>query len=210
MMSTAIRENNRQVEDLAIEGFYLPSKDLTVRIADSIESLEMQAMEGLRIKDESDVRETEADDSLYLRNMSVSSSSDSSDEILYQRRLLAEELDTGLADWAERSEAMSGEKLSIQKVVTECMSDALGLPVNDGLLFEFSTEFRSWLDETGSFTAGWGEIISTNNGYMYLLAFEDIEEDLDEPNIAFTKVYAATKPKAKGVFARVAAMLGMN
>ena len=209
-MSTAIREKNRQADDLVIEGFYLPSENLTVRIADRIESLEIEAMEGLRIKDESDVQETDADDSLYLRNMSISSSSDSSAEILYQRRLLAEELDTGLADWAERPEAMSGERLSIQKVVPECMSDALGLSVNDSLLGEFSTEFRSWIDETGSFTAGWGEIISTYDGCMYLSAFEAVQEDLGEQNVAFSKVYPSTKPKAKGVIARVAAMLGMG
>ena len=209
-MSTAIREKNRQVDELAIVGFYLPSEGLTVRIADRIESLEMEAMEGLQIKDESDVRETEADDSLYLRNMSGPSSSDSSAELLYQRRLLAEELDTGLADWAEHPEARGGERLSIQKVVPECMSDAIGLPVNDSLLDEFSAEFRSWIDETGSFTAGWGEIISTNDGYMYLSAFDEVEESSGEPNVAFTKVYPSTKPKAKGVFARVAAMLGMG
>lgn len=208
-MSTAIKETS-QVDDLTIEGFYLPSEALTVRIADRIELLEMEAMEGLRIKDESDVPETEADDSLYLRNMSVSGSSDSPAEILYQRRLLAEELDAGLADWAERPEAMSDQKLSIEKVVAECMSDALGLPVDDGLLGEFSTEFRSWLDETGSFTAGWGEIISTNDGYMFLSAFEAVEEDVGESNVGFREVYSSTKPKAKGVFARVAAMLGVG
>jgi hypothetical protein len=209
-MSTPRREKNRQPDDLVIEGFYLPSEQLTVRIADRIESLEIEAMEGLRIKDESDVQETDTDDSLYLRNMSVSSSYDSSAEILYQRRLLAEELDTGLADWAERPEATNGERLSIQKVVPECMSDALGLPVNDSLFGEFSTEFRSWIDETGSFTAGWGEIISTYDGCMYLSAFEAVEEDPGEHNVVFSKVYPSTKPKAKGVIARVAAMLGMD
>jgi len=142
--------------------------------------------------------------------MSVSSSSDSSAEILYQRRLLAEELDTGLADWAERPEAMNGERLSIEKVVPECMSDALGLPLNDSLLGELSTEFRSWIDETVSFTAGWGEIISTYDGGMYLSAFEKVQEDPGEQNVAFSKVYPSTKPKAKGVIARVAAMLGMG
>ena len=209
-MSTPITEKNGQADDLVIEGFYLPSENLTVRIADRIESLEIEAMEGLPIKDESDVQETDADDSLYLRTMSISSSSDSSAEILYQRRLLAEELDTGLADWAERPEAMSGERLSIQKVVPECMSDALGLSVNDSLLGEFSTEFRSWIDETGSFTAGWGEIISTYDGCVYLSAFEAVKEDPSEQNLAFSKVYPSTKPKAKGVIARVAAMLGMG
>jgi hypothetical protein len=208
-MSTPIREKNRQADDLVIEGFYLPSENLTVRIADRIESLEIEAMEGLRIKGESDVQETDADDSLYLRNMFISSSSDSSAEILYQRRLLAEELDIGLADWAERPEAMS-ERLSIQKVVPECMSDALGLPVNDSLLGELSIEFRSWIDETGSFTAGWGEIISTYDGCMYLSAFKAVKEDPGEQNVAFSKVYPSTKPKAKGVIARVAAMLGMG
>jgi len=209
-MSTPRREKTKQVDDLVIEGFYLPSEHLTVKIADRIESLEIEAMEGQRIKDESDVQETDADDSLYVRNMAVSSSSDSSAEILYQRRLLAEELDTGLADWAERPEAMSGERLSIQKVVRECMSDALGLPVNDSLFDEFSTEFRGWIDETGSFTAGWGEIISTHDGFMYLSAFEAVEEVPGEKNVAFSKVYPSTKPKAKGVIARVAAMLGMG
>ena len=196
-MSTAVREQNSQADDLVIEGFYLPSENLTVRIADRIESLEMDAMEGLRIKEESDVQETDADDSLYLRNMSGSSSSDSSTEILYQRRLLAEELDTGLADWAERPEAVSGETLSIQKVVSECMSDALGLPVNDSLLGEFSTEFRSWIDATGSFTAGWGEIISTYDGCMYLSAFEAVDEDAREHDVAFSKVYPSTKPNLR-------------
>jgi len=49
-MSTTIREKDSQADDLVIEGFYLPSEHLTVRIADRIESLEIEAMEGLRIK----------------------------------------------------------------------------------------------------------------------------------------------------------------
>jgi hypothetical protein len=209
-MSTASQERNSQVDELVIEGFYLPSEDLTVRIADRIESLELEAMPGLRIKEESDVPEPEADDSVYLSNSEVSSSSDTSAEILYQRRLLAEELDTGLADWAERPEAVRGEKLKIQIVVTESMADSLGLAASDGLLWELSTEFQSWIDEVGSFTAGWGEIISASEGYMYLAAFEDTEDDSGEPTTRFTQDFPSTKPRSKGVFARVTAMLGMG
>lgn len=209
-MSTAIQQKNSQIDDLAIEGFYLPSEDLTIRIADRIEELEIEAMKGLQIKDQSDVPETEADDSLYLRNMTLSGASDSSAEILYQRRLLAEELDTALADWAERPEAMRDDKLNIHRIVTESMADALGLAVNDGLLSELATEFQTWIDEVGSFTGGWGEIISTADGCIYLSTFEDVEQVTGEPRIAFSRVYPATKPKPKGVFARVAAMFGVG
>jgi len=69
---------------------------------------------------------------------------------------------------------------------------------------------RNWIDATGSFTAGWGEIISTYDGCMYLSAFEAVDEDAREHDVAFSKVYPSTKPKPKGVIARVAAMLGMG
>jgi hypothetical protein len=211
-MSTAIRKMRNEIDDLTIEGFYLPSESLTVRIANRIESLENEAIRSMKFKDESDLSETESDDSLYLRNISDSTSSDTNAEVLFQQRLLAEEIDSCLADSAESAEAKRGQKLNIQKTVTEGMSDALGLTVNDGLLAELSSEFRSWINDLGSFTAGWGEIISTNDGYMHLAAFEDPEEELAiKPAPTFTRIYPSTKAETpKSIFARVAAKLGVG
>jgi hypothetical protein len=211
-MSTATQKMSSEIDDLPIEGFYLPSESLTVRIADRIESLESEAIRSMRFKEESDVPETESDDSLYLRNISAPTSSDTSAQVLFQQRLLAEELDSCLADSAESAEAISGQKLNIQKIVTEGMSDALGLAVSDGLLSELSVEFQNWIDDLGSFTAAWGEIISTNDGYMHLAAFEDSEEELAiKPAPTFTRIYPSTKAETpKNIFARVAAKLGVG
>jgi len=210
-MSTAIQEMSNKIDELAIEGFYLPSENLTVRIADRIDSLENEAIKGMRFKEESDVSETESDESLYLRNIPAPTSSDTSTEVLFQQRLLAEELDSCLADSSESAEATSGQRLNIQKIVTEGMSDALGLDMSDGLLAELSSEFQNWIDDLGSFTAGWGEIISTNDGYMHLSAFEDTEESAIEPPPTFTRVYPSPKAEApNSFFARVAAKLGVG
>jgi hypothetical protein len=210
-MSTPIQEMSNKIDGLAIEGFYLPSENLTIRIADRINSLEDEAIKSMRFKEESDVPETESDDSLYLRNIPAPASSDTSAEVLFQQRLLAEELDSCLADSSETAEATSGQKLNIQKIVTEGMSDALGLDVSDGLLAELSSEFQNWIDDLGSFTAGWGEIILINDGYMHLAAFEDTEEVAIEPTPAFTRIYPSTKVKtSNSFFARVAAKLGVG
>lgn len=206
MMSASISARSSEIDDLEIEGFYLPAKGLTIRIADRIETLEEEAMRNLTFKKEPDEQETHSDEHLYLRTVPAPASQDSEAEILLQRRLLAEELHAWLADTAESVEATSGMRLNIQQVVTEGMSDALGLDREDGLLVELSTDFRDWIDPLGSFTAAWGEIISTNDGSMYLNAFAEPEEVATEP--IFTKVYPSTQVKQpKTLFARVAAML---
>lgn len=205
-MSASISARGSEIDDLEIEGFYLPDRGLTIRIADRIEALEDEAMRGLRFKEEPDEPENHSDEQLYLRSVPAPASSDSEAEILLQRRLLAEELDACLADASQTVEATSGKQISIQQTVTEGMSDALGLSVNDGLLVELSTDFRNWIDPLGSFAAAWGEIISTKNGYMYVTAFEQPEEVATEP--IFTRDYPSTQVKPpKTFFARVAAML---
>jgi hypothetical protein len=208
-MSTATQEKNSEM-DLAIERFYLPSENLTARIADRIDALENEAIRSMSFKKESDMTETNADSS-YLRNIPASTASDSNAEVLFQRRLLAEELDSCLADSSESAEATSGQKLNIQKIVTEGLSDALGLEVNDSLLAELSTEFQNWIDNLGSFTAGWGEIFSTNDGYMHLAAFPDIDEASVKPTLTFTRQFSSPKVKtADTFFAKVAAKLGVG
>lgn len=208
-MSSPTSARVSEIDDLAIHGFYLPPESLTIRIADRIEALESEAMRSLRFKDNPDEEETHPDEHLYLINAPAPSSSDSASEILLQRRLLAEELDTCLADASETVPAINGEKLHIEKTVTEGMSDALGLRVNDGLLLELSTDFRNWIDPLGSFTAAWGEIISIGDGYMYLTAFPQPEEIATDP--VFTRVYPSTQVKPpKTLFARVASKLGIG
>lgn len=191
-------------DDFEIEELYVPSKDLTIRLADRIEALEYEAMRDLKVKEKSDAEDHESDN--YLRQIPTSSAADSSTEIHAQQRLLVEELDSCLADSAETDEAMNGQKIDIQKTITEGMSDALGLSRDDELLIELSSGFREWIDQRGSFTAGWGEIISTNDGYMYLNAFEPQDEVDTEP--AFTRVYPSAK-SPKTFLARVAAKLGI-
>jgi 3',5'-cyclic AMP phosphodiesterase CpdA len=70
---------------------------------------------------------------------------------------------------------------------------------------ELSTDFQNWIDPLGSFTAAWGEIISTADGYMYLNAFPQPEDVATDP--IFTKVYPSTQVKPpKTFFAKVAAI----
>jgi hypothetical protein len=210
-MSTAIQKESSEIDDLAIERFYLPSENLTGRIADRIDSLENEAIKSMSFKEESDLPEADSDESLYLTNIPDSTPSDSSPEVLFQRRLLAEELDSCLADASESAEATRGKKLNIQEIVTEGMSDALGLEVSDSLLAELSTEFQDWIDDLGYFTAGWGEIISTNDGYMHLRAFPDTEEVAAESTLTFTRSFPSQKAKSANTFLeRVAAKLGVG
>ncbi len=173
-----------EIDDLEIDGFYLPLEDLTIRIANRIEALEYEAMENLIIKEESDEPDPESNDNI---RQVPNPSSDSGKEILLQQRLLAEELDSCLADSAESDEAANGEKINIQKTIVDGMSDALGLEVDDELLVELSNGFQDWIDNRGSFTAGWGEIISTNDGNMYLHAFDPADDVATEPT--FSRVY---------------------
>jgi hypothetical protein len=202
-MSTPIPRQHTEIHDLTIEKFYLPSENLTVRIANRIDSLERETVRNISLKPESDLPEADSDESLHSESVPASTRN-SSEEVLLQRRLLAEELDACLADSAEST---NGEKLNIQKMVTEGMSDALGLDVNDQLLTELASEFQKWIDKLGSFTAGWGEIISTYDGYMHLSAFPDTEEVATEP-VSFTRRLPTLKAKsAKTFFAKVAAKL---
>jgi hypothetical protein len=200
-----------EIEDLPIEGFYRPSESLTTRIADRIESLESEAIKGIRIKDKSDLQEANEDYSLNIGDIPMNSSNPDS-EVTIQQRLLAEELDSCLADSSESNEATQGEKLTIQKVIRVGMADALGLDETDHLLKELSSEFQHWIDGCGVFTAGWGEIISTKDGCMYLRAFTEAEDDILDPDLSFTRSYrsAETTKPATNFFARVAAKLGVG
>lgn len=205
-MSASILARTSEVEHWEIEGFYLPPAGLTIRIADRIEALEDQAMRGLTLKEQPDEQEADPDEDQYLRRVPAFASRDTDTEILLQRRLIAEELHACLADAAESVEATSGEQLHIQQTVTGGMSDALGLNNNEALLAELSTDFQNWIDPLGSFTAAWGEIISTHDGYMYLIAFGQPDELTSDP--MFTRVYPSTRVKPpKTFFAKVAAML---
>ena len=204
-MSASISARISEIDDFEIEGFYLPSEGLTTRIADRIEALEDEAIKGLTLKEQPDEQETHPEEDQYVRTVPASDSRDSHAEILLQRRLIAEELHACLADAAESVEATSEKPLNIQKIVSEGMSDALGLSKNDDLLAELSTDFQNWIDPLGSFTAAWGEIISTADGYMYLNAFPQPEDVATDP--IFTKVYPSTQVKPpKTFFAKVAAI----
>ena len=202
MLAPILADN--KYDDFQIEELYVPSTDLTIRLADRIEALEYEAMRDLKFKEKSDAEDPESDN--YLQQVPTSSAADSSNEIQAQQRLLVEELDSCLADSAETDEAMNGQRIDIQKTITEGMSDALGLSRDDELLIELASGFRDWIDQRGSFTAAWGEIISTNDGYMYLNAFEPQEELNTEP--AFTGVYPSAKAP-KTFLAKVAAKLGI-
>lgn len=205
-MSASISARISDIDDWEIEGFYLPPWGLTIRIADRLEALEDEAIKQLTFKEQADEQETNPDADQYLRRVPAPASRDTDAEIILQRRLIGEELHACMADAAESVEAMSGKQLNIQETVTEGMSDALGLSKEDVLLAELSTDFRNWIDPLGSFTAAWGEIISTGDGNMYLNAFEQPEDEASEPT--FTRVYPSTQVKPpKTFFAKVAAML---
>ena len=198
-MSNPTQKNRSEIDDLTIEKFYLPSENLTVRIANRIDSLEHEAVRNINLKQESELPEADSD--------VPASTPVSTEEVLLQRRLLAEELDSCLADSSENTEATSGEKLNIQNIVTEGMSDALGLDMNDQLLAELSSEFQKWIDELGSFTAGWGEIISTYDGYMHLTAFPDTQAPAPEPTSFIRRLPTLKAKSAKTFFAKVAAKM---
>lgn len=205
-MSASISAKISDIDDWEIEGFYLPPRELTIRIADRLEALEDEAISQLKFKEQPCEQESNPDADQYLRRVPASASRDTDAEIILQRRLIGEEMHACIADASESAEAVSGQQLNIQQTVAEGMSDALGLSKEDVLLTELSTDFRNWIDPLGSFTAAWGEIISTGDGHMYLNAFAQPEEEATEPT--FTRVYPSTRVKPpKTFFAKVAAML---
>ena len=192
-----------ETEDVPLERFYRPSESLTTRICDRIDSLEAEAISGIEVKYRSDLEEA---NSLPDDDADLSASSQA--EMIIQQRLIAEELDGCMVDAAENEAARTGEKISIQRVVTQGMSDALGLESNDPLLSELANEFQSWLDEAGCYTAGWGNIISAQAGYMYLAAFPVAEKEDAEPDYTFTRAYQPGQVKNPlGLLGRIAAAM---
>jgi hypothetical protein len=188
-------------EDFPLEKFYRPSEGLTTRICDRIDSLEAEAISGIDVRERSDLEEANsppADD--------ADLSSPSSSEMIIQQRLIAEELDGCIVDAAESEAGRNGERISIQRVVTEGMSDAFGLESNDPLLSELAVEFQGWLVDAGCYTAGWGNIISAQPGYMYLEAFPIAEEEEAEPDFTFTRSHQPGEAKnSSGLIGRIVA-----
>jgi hypothetical protein len=199
-----------EAEDLPIESFYHPSESLTIRIADRIESLEAEAIRGMKIKDSSDVPEEASD----IADFSVNSAT-SNTETSIQQRFIAEEIDACLADYSESREATQG-RLVIQNLISVGMADALGLDETDELLTELSSDFQNWIDGCGTFTTGWGELTSTMDGCIYLRAFAEVEEQGLEPDLSFTRSFPSDTPSvtaepakpARGLFASLVARLG--
>lgn len=154
--------------------FFFPSQSLTTRIADRVESLEIEATRALDINQESGEMvdsgpgKPATDDELGEEDLPVSNRDS---EVLLQRRILAETLYYYLARLSESREVTMGEKLSIREWITKGMGDALGLLEDDALLKELSDDFQAWIAETGNFTAGWGEIIWAGGADMHLEAF---------------------------------------
>jgi len=194
--ATAIEES----EDFPLENFYRPSVGLTVRICDLIDTLEANANRGIEIKERSELEE--AGPPSYEADLSSSP-----EEIVIQQRLIVEELDGCLIDAAETEVARQGKKISIEQVVTEGMSDALGMENTEAVLLELVAEFQNWLDSTGCYTAGWGNIISAQAGYMYLQAFEYADE-VGEPDFTFTRPHQGGQVKnTPSLIGRIAAAM---
>jgi hypothetical protein len=194
-----------ETEEFPLENFFRPSQSLTTRICDRIDFLEAAATNEIAVRERSDLEEANS----YGDEESHKPSTDTDDEIFIQQRLIAEELDGCLIDSADTPSATSGEQIDIQQVVIDGMADALGLESSDPLLSELASEFQNWLDGVVCYTAGWGEIISTGGGQMYLEMFGIDEEETVEPDYTFTGSYKS-KPKPEGnILNRLAAKLGV-
>lgn len=194
-----------ETEEFPLENFFRPSQSLTTRICDRIDFLEAAATNEIEIRERSDLEETNS----YSDEQTQKPSIDTDDEIFIQQRLIAEELDGCLVDSADTPSATSGGPIDIQQVVKNDMADALGLESSDPLLNELASEFQDWLDGVGCYTAGWGQIISTGGGHMYLEMFGIDEEETVEPDYTFTGSY---QPKAKpegNILKRLVAKLGV-
>jgi hypothetical protein len=165
-------------------------------IADRVESLELEATRALSKKQESgELIEPSLRDASIAEDLADGNlpSVDSESEVLLQGRMLAEALYYYLASLSESREATMGERLCIRDLVTKGMGDALGLMKNDSLLKEFSDEFQAWIAETGSFTAGWGEIIWAGDGAMHLEVFPaELETSTQAPDLTFFHPYKKT------------------
>lgn len=194
-----------EAEEFPLENFFRPSQSLTTRICDRIDFLEAAATNEIALKKRADLEEANS----YVDEEIHKPSIDTDDEIFIQQRLIAEELDGCLLDSADTPSATSGQQIDIQQVVIDGMADALGLESGDPLLSELASEFQDWLDGIGCYTAGWGEIISTGGGQMYLEMFSIDEEETVEPDYTFTGSYQS-KPKPEGnLLKRLVAKLGM-
>lgn len=177
--------------------FFFPSKSLTIRIADRVESVELDATRALNKKQESGEQDESSTGNASAAEYPAEgnlASSNSDSEVLLQRRLLAEALYYYLAWLSESREATMGERLCIREWVTKGMGDALGLAENDDLLKEFSDQFQAWIAETVTFTAGWGEIIWAGGGDMHLEAFPaELEPSTQSPDLTFFHPYKNTR-----------------
>lgn len=186
------------------ERFFLPSETLTERIADRVESLEFEATEALKEKPEYAEPLDSSLGDVYPEDLGdPGSPEESSDqEVMLQRRMLAEALYYYLARLSESSQATRGEALSVGERIATGMGAALGLRDNDALLKELSEEFQYWIAETGIFTAGWGNIIWAGDGSIHLEAFPvKVETSTQPPDVTFFHVY----PR-KGLAAKIAAL----
>src|SRR5688572_21045204 len=85
-------------EDSPFEEFYRPSKNLTTRICDRIDSIEEEAIKGIEVKDKSEMEESGVN---YDEDLPPGP--DSNEETIIQQRLIAEEMDGCLLDAAQSS-----------------------------------------------------------------------------------------------------------
>jgi hypothetical protein len=171
------------------ERFFLPSETLTKRIAERVESLEFEATEALKEKSEYAEPLDSSLEDVYREDLGdASSAEESSDqEVMLQRRMLAEALYYNLA---RCSQAARGEALNVGEAIAQGRGTALGLPDNDALLKELSEEFQAWIAETGIFTAGWGNIIWAGAGSIHLEPFPvKVATSTQAPDLTFFHPY---------------------
>jgi hypothetical protein len=168
--------------------FFLPSPELTKSLFAAVAAVRLS--DQIRAREDRDQTQDVGDD--YLQNLPPDEPAEASlnsplplvseeEEILFQRRFIAEELYHHLAFLSRSPMSKRGLSLPIRESVVRDMSNVLGLPQEERLLLRLADEFTSWLSELGQFTAGWGNIILAHGNQIYLEELHPAESNVVAP-----------------------------
>jgi hypothetical protein len=163
--------------------FFLPSSRLTKELFVAIEVV--RRSDQIRAREDREQTEDVNDEYLNYRPpvetdidaAALSAPAPEHEEMLGQRRFIAEELYHHLAFVSRSPPAKNPRPLHIREVVTHGMANALGLPQEEPLLSELAGEFIGWLSEQGEFITGWGKIILAEGDSFYLQEIPTPERD---------------------------------